>query len=358
MSMIFAYVGCYTTPDRDGRGQGISVYQVDPASGSWTRGRLAAATANPSFLAVAPGGRHLYCVHGGDTFSQVSAFAIDRRTGDLRFLNAQPSGGRNPAHLAVDPTGRMLAVANYTEGTVAGLPLTPDGSLGPPTAINRLSGAPGPHPVEQTRAHPHHCPFDPAGHFVVVPDKGLDRLFIYRADPGRATLSPHDPPAVAARPGAGPRHVAFHPRASYAYVVNELDATIAVYGYDAEQGALQPGQLVSTLPPEATGANTGAEIAVAPSGRFLYASNRGHDSIAVFAIEPETGALDPVGWTTTGGRTPRFLTLDRPGHLLYVANQDSDTIVPFRVDPHDGTLTPTGEVITTGSPVCIVFVGA
>lgn len=356
--MSCAYVGCYTTPDRDGRGRGIGVYRVDPASGAWTDGRLAAATDNPSFLAVDPGERHLYCVHGGDAFSRVSAFAIDPRTGDLRFLNAQPSGGRNPVHLAVDPTGRMLAVANYADGTVAALPLAPGGALGPPTAVLPLAGATGPHPVEQTRAQPHHCPFDPAGRFVVVPDKGLDRLVVYRADPARATLAPHDPPAVATRPGAGPRHAAFHPRAPHAYVVNELDATVAVHAYDAARGALRPGQVVSTLPPGAAGASTGAELAVAPSGRFLYASNRGHDSIAVFAIAPETGALAPVGWTATGGRTPRFFTLDPAGHRLYVANQSSDTIVPFRVDPHDGTLTPTGAAIATGSPACIVFAGA
>jgi 6-phosphogluconolactonase (cycloisomerase 2 family) len=341
--------------EQGGRGQGISVYEVDPASGQWTAGRLAAATANPSFLAIDPSGRYLYCVHGGDAFREISAFTIDHRTGDLVLLNTQPSGGRNPVSLDVDPTGRMLVVANYTEGTVASLPIATDGSLGPPTRVFSHADTVSPHPTEPIVSQPHHSPFDPAGRFVAVPDKGLDRVFVYRADPESATLSPNDPPWAETHTGAGPRHIAFHPSAPYAYVVNELDPTVTVFDYDAERGSLQPIHVVSGLPAEATGTSTGAEIAVAPSGRFLYASIRGHDSIAVFAIDQHSGKITPVEWVATGGRTPRFFTLDRRGNFLYAANQDSDTIVPFRVDPQSGTLTPLAEIITTGSPVCIVF---
>jgi 6-phosphogluconolactonase (cycloisomerase 2 family) len=357
MSKVFAYVGCYTTSGGSGRGEGISVYEVDPASGRWTAGRLAVATDNPSFLTIDPNGQHLYCVHGGK-FNELSAFAIDRSTGDLTFLNSQPSGGQNPVHLDIEPTGRLMVVANYTEGTVASLPIAPDGSLEPPTAVFSHTDMVSPRPTEPIVSQPHHSPFDPAGRFAVVPDKGLDRVFVYRADPESATISPNDPPWVATHPGAGPRHIAFHPSAPFAYVVNEVDPTVTVYDYDAERGSLQSRQTVSGLPAGADGVSTGAEIAVAPSGRFLYASMRGHDSIAVFAIDQDTGQLTPVQWVATGGRTPRFFTLDPQGNFLYAANQDSDTIVPFRVDPQSGTLSPVGDVITTGTPVSIVFVGA
>ncbi|HET8522591.1 MAG TPA: beta-propeller fold lactonase family protein, partial [Thermomicrobiales bacterium] len=238
MSKVFAYVGCYTESGGSGRGQGISVYEVDPELGRWSAGRLAAATDNPSFLTVDPRGEHLYCVHGGN-FSEISAFAIDRSTGDLTPLNSQPSGGRNPVHLDIEPTGRMMVVANYTEGTVESLPIAADGSLEPPTNVFSHRDLVSSEVSEPIVSQPHHSPFDPAGHFAVVPDKGLDRLFVYRADPETATLAPNDPPTVATHAGAGPRHIAFHPSAPYAYVVNEVDPTDTVYGYDAERGSLQ-----------------------------------------------------------------------------------------------------------------------
>lgn len=353
--MYYAYVGCYTSLDRDGHGEGIGVYQVEPQTGTWTPLQTVQDVANPSFLAVHPEQQLLYCVHGGNDHSEVSAFAIEHGSGRLTYLNTEPSGGANPVSVAVDPTGRLLAVANYTGGTVAALPIGADGLVGPPGNVLPQEGEPGPHPVEQTSAHPHHLPFDPNGHFLVAPDKGLDRLFIYRAEVESGTLVPHDPPTVATQPGAGPRHIAFHPSAPYAYVINELDSTITAYDYDAAQGTLQPRETVSSLPDDFTGANTGSEIAVAPSGRFLYASNRGHDSIAIFAIEPTTGALTAVGWEPTQGATPRFFALDPSGTFLYAANQGSGTIVTFRVDPNEGTLAATGQVIETGSPSCIVF---
>ena len=275
----------------------------------------------------------------------------------MTFLNRQPSGGANPAHLDIDPTGRLLAVANYTGGTVAALPIGEDGRLQAPGKVLAQTGAAGPHPTEQASAHPHHSPFDPAGRFVVVPDKGLDRLFSYRADSASGELAPNNPPSVATRPGAGPRHIAFHPAMPYAYVVNELDSTLTTYAYDALTGTLEAQQTLSTLPHGYTATNSGAEIAVDAAGRFVYASNRGHDSIAIFAVDPATGALASIGWEPTGGAMPRFFALDPAGAFLYAANQDSDTIVALRVDAETGLLAPTGQVIHTGSPSCIVFAG-
>jgi len=352
---MFAYVGCYTTPDRDGRGDGINVYRMDPASGAWTHVQLLADVPNPSFLALDARQRSLYCVHGGDHFSQVSAFAIDRLTGRLTLLGSQPSGGANPVALAVDPIARLLVVANYASGTAAVMPIRSDGSLGPATDVVTLTGEPGPHPTEQTRSHPHHVAIDPAGRFVLIPDKGLDRVFVLRLDHPSGKLAPSDPPSVQARAGAAPRHAAFHPNASYAYVINELDSTITAYAYDSDRGAIRPLQVVSTLPPTFTGASTTAEIAVAPSGRFVYGSNRGHDSIAIFAIDPDLGTLMPIGWEPTRGTLPRYFGLDPSGTFLYAANQGSDTVVTFRVDQASGTLAPTGQIVRTGSPVCIVF---
>jgi 6-phosphogluconolactonase (cycloisomerase 2 family) len=352
---MYAYVGCYTTPDRDGRGEGIGVYQVDPQSGAWTQVQLVGEVANPSFLAIHPEQHTLYCVHGGNDHSEVSAFAIEPGAGRLTLLNTEPTGGTNPVSVAVDPSGRLVAVANYTGGLVASLPIAADGTLGPAGAVLEQTGEPGPHPTEQASAHPHHLPFDPNGHFLVAPDKGLDRLFIYRPEVEDGALVPHDPPSVATHRGAGPRHIAFHPNAPYAYVINELNSTITAYDYDAAHGTLQDRETISSLPPDFAGDNTGSEIAVAPSGRFLYASNRGHDSIGIFAIEPTTGALAPVGWEPTQGKTPRFFALDPSGTFLYAANQASDTIVAFRVDPNEGTLAATGQVIESGSPSCVVF---
>jgi 6-phosphogluconolactonase len=352
---MFAYVGCYTTPDRKGRGEGIAVYRIDPDSGTWSRVQLLADVPNPSFLTIDRAQRFLYCVHGGNTYRAVSAFAIAPQTGRLTFLNTQDCGGANPVHLDIHPGGRFLVVASYTDGMVASLPINADGTLGPRGDLVAQTGEPGPHPVEQADPHPHHDPFDPAGRFVAVPDKGLDRTFIYRFDAEHGKLLPGDPPSVAVQPGAGPRHAAFHPRLPYTYVINELDSTITTFRYDAERGVLDPHRTVSTLPPDFTGANTTSEIAIAPSGRFLYGSNRGHDSIAVFAIDQSTGALTAVGWEPSGGNTPRFFALDPSGTSLYAANQESDTIVAFRVDQSTGLLAPTGQVIQTGCPVCIVF---
>jgi len=257
--------------------------------------------------------------------------------------------------LAVDPTNRFLVLANYSSGTVAVLPINADGSLAKLSDLVTLTGKPGPHRTQQESSHPHDVIFDPRGRFIVVPDKGLDTVFVFKLDTATGKLVAADPPSVASRPGAGPRHADFHPSKPFAYVLNELDCTLTTLAFDPERGGLRPLQVITTLPPDFTGNSTTSEIEVAPSGRFVYASNRGQDSLAIFAIDEATGMLGPVGWESTQGKTPRFFGLYPSGTFLYAANQGSDTIVTFRVDQGSGRLTPTGQIVKTGSPSCIVF---
>jgi len=350
---MYAYVGSYTTPDRDGHGDGINVYHVEADSGRWTHVQLLGDLANPSFLAFDREQRFLYSVHGAR--AEISAFRIDRATGRLSFLNSQPVAGTNPVHLAPDKSNRFFVVANYATGTVAALRRNRDGALGAVTSVVELPGRPGPHRVEQVSSHPHDCPFDPGGDFILVPDKGLDRIFTFRLDTTSGRLLPGPDPFVESRENAGPRHIGFHPSAAYAYVINELDSTIACYRYDRARGRLDGFQLLSSLPDSYMGNSRASEILVAPSGKFVYASNRGHDSVGIFAIDQATGRLSPAGWEATHGATPRFITLDPAGKRLYSANQDSHNIVAFGVDPSHGTLALLGEVAAVGSPACIIF---
>jgi 6-phosphogluconolactonase len=271
------------------------------------------------------------------------------------LLNQRSCGGKNPVHLTVDLTNSHLMVANYATGSLATLPIDSDGKLGEVTGLVELPGTPGPHKVEQASSHPHNIPYDPQQGHLVVPDKGLDRVFVFKLDPQRGTLVPNDPPSVATRSGSGPRHVAFHPTAGYAYVVNELDSTVTAYTYDRVTGSLEPKQIVTTLPDTFTGENRAAGIGITPSGKFLYASNRGLNQITIFAIDQTTGMLTSVGWESTGGKMPRFITLDPSGQFLYAANEATDTIVGFRIDEKNGKLASLGTVAQTGSPVCIVF---
>lgn len=350
---LFVFVGCYTSKERKGKGEGISVYRMDPLSGGWTDVQLVKGIVNPSFLVLDREKRFLYSAHGDG--EQATAFAIDKATGHLTLLNQQSTGGKNGVSLAVDATNRFLVLGNYSSGTVAVLPINADGALAPLSHLVALPGEPGPHRVEQASSHPHDVRFDRADRFVVVPDKALDKVFVYRLDTASGKLVANDPPAVKTRPGAGPGHVDFHPSQPYAYVINELDSTITTYRLDTERGDLKPLQVISTLPPDFTRNNTTSEIAVAPSGRFVYGSNRGHHSIAIFAVNSPSGVLTPVGWESSRGLTPRFFALDPTGSFLYTANQDSDTIVTFRVDQPTGKLLATGQVIKTGSPSTIAF---
>lgn len=348
----FMYVGSFTKKD-GGHGEGLSVYRRASASDPWTLVDVLRDLADPSFIVIDRQARFLYASHGDGT--QATAYRIDQATGRVTVVNRQPTGGVNGAHLAIDGTGRFLAVANYASGGLALLTIENNGSLGPVCDAVTMTGTPGPHRTQQESAHPHHCPFDPSGRTIVVPDKGLDRVFVYRLDTSRGKLTAGDPPSVASRPGAAPRHVDFHPTLPFAYVINELDSTVTTYQFDARRGSLKPLQIVPTLPTTYTGNNSGAEILVAPSGLFVYASNRGHDSIAIFAVDRTTGLLTPIGWEPTRGRTPRFFTLDPSGTHLYAANQGSDTIVIFSVDPATGKLAASGETIKVATPTTIAF---
>ena len=349
---MHAYVGGYTSKDRDGRGNGINVYRIDETSGAWTHVQQLGGLVNPSWLTLDPKRPLLYSAHGEG--SEVVAYAIEPATGRLRLLNRQPTQGKNGVRLGIEATGRYLVCANYSSGTVAVLPIEPAGALGPLSDLLPLSGRTGPHPTEQTAPHPHDVAFEPGGRFCLVPDKGLDAVFVFRVD-DTGRLVPATPPSVGTGPGAGPRHAGFHPSGSHAYVLNELDSTLTAYRFEAERGGLEPLQTITTLPASFAGRNTTSEIAVAPSGRFVYVSNRGHDSVAAFRVNEAAGTLSAVGWEPTGGKTPRFIGLDPAGTTLYAANQDSDTIVAFRVDPRSGRLTPTGQVVAVGSPSTIVF---
>ena len=348
----FMYVGSFTGEGR-GHGEGLSVFRRSAESAPWTQVQLLKDLADPSFLIIDRQARCLYSAHGDGT--EVTAYRIDQATGQLTILNRQPTGGRNGVHLAIDATGRWLVVANYATGTVAVLPINQDGSLAPLSDLATLSGTPGPHRTQQESSHPHHCPFDRTGRVVVVPDKGLDKVFVYRLDAARGKLVAGNPPGVTSRAGAAPRHADFHPTQPHVYVINELDSTITVYRFTLDAGRLEPLQVVTTLPTSHTGNNSGAEIAVAPSGRFLYGSNRGHDSIAMFAIDSTSGLLTAIGWEPTQGKTPRFFGLDPTGTHLYAANQNSDSVVIFGINQATGKLTPTGETVKVASPTTIVF---
>lgn len=348
----FAYVGSFTTAKRKARGRGISLYRVE-ASGDWVLMDVLETVANPGYVALDRGQRWLYASHGdGDV---VTACRIDPQSRKLTLLNQQPSHGDNGPHLTVDPSDQYVICANGP-GIVV-LPINADGSLAPATDAVVPPGKEGPYKREQgLGAHPHQVLFDTSGRFLLSPDKGVDATHVYRLDLATGKLVPNEPPAVKARYGAGPRHLAFHPSRPLAYLINELDSTVTTCRWDGVRGALTPVHIIPSTPATFVGDNTGAEIAVAPSGKFVYVSNRGHDSIATFAVNATDGTLAPVGWEPIQGSKPRFFTLDPTGTMLYVANEDSDTIVAFRLDASHGQPRPTGQVIRTGSPSCIAFV--
>jgi 6-phosphogluconolactonase len=351
---MFAYVGGYTTPDRDGRGDGINVFRVDPLDGSWTHLQHVGGLENPSLFTLNRAGSRLYSVHGGRNL--VSAFAIDTTRGALTFLNQIDCQGNNPVDSALDPTERFLVVANYGSGSVAVLPVDADGRLSAPSQIVPLVGTPGPDVGQQASSHPHGVTFDPTGMFVIVPDKGFDRTFLFSFGNGR--LTPTAQGYVASRPGAAPRHAAFHPNLPVLYVNNELDSTVTMFDWDPMIGQATQRQVTTTIPGGADGRNTTAEIAASGCGRYLYVSNRGEDSIVQFAVEPGTGFLTFADTVPSGGRTPRFFVLGPDGLHAFVANQDSDEISVFDIDRQNGNLIATAVRIGAGSPSAISFVTA
>jgi 6-phosphogluconolactonase (cycloisomerase 2 family) len=347
---MFAYTGGYTTPDRDGRGNGINAFGVDPVSGAWTHLQTVGGLENPALFTLNRDQTLLYAVHGGRDL--LSAFAIDRATGLMMLLNQIDCAGKNPVDSALDPTERFLVVANYGTGAVAVVPLDAEGRLLPASQIVTMEGTPGPDPVQQASSHPHAVIFDPTGEYVVVPDKGLDRTFLFRFRDGR--LAPTEQGSIASAPGAAPRHAAFHPSLPVLYVNNELDSTVTVFGWSG--GRATERQVAGTLSGDFAGKNTTAEIVASPDGRHLYVSNRGQDSVVQFVIAPGSGLLTYAGHVPTGGLRPRFFALGPDARHLYVANQDSDTITVFHVDGSSGSLIPTGVTISVGSPSAISFV--
>jgi 6-phosphogluconolactonase len=288
----------------------------------------------------------------------VTAFAVDRSSGKLAALNQEASVGSGPAHLVVDKTGSSVLVANYGGGSVAVLPIGSDGNLGKASAFVQHTGS-SIDPKRQKEPHAHSITVDPANRFAYAADLGVDKVLIYRFDAKRGALVANDPPFASVRPGAGPRHFAFHPQRRFAYVINEMALTITAFAHDTSRGALAELQTVSTLPPDhATQAGySTADVQVHPSGRFLYGSNRGHDSIVVFAIDQKTGRLALIEHESTQGSTPRAFGIDPSGRYLLAANQRSDSVVVFRIDQQTGSLTPAGHTIRIGSPVCVKFVG-
>jgi 6-phosphogluconolactonase len=353
---MLVYVGTFTQHSS----KGIYAFRFQASPPKVTSLGLAAEASNPSFLIVHPNRRFLYSVSEDDRFQgrpsgAVSAYAIDPGNGRLTLLNQVATHSPGPCHLALDKTARWLFVANYAGGSVTEFPVQPDGSLGENSAFIQHRGSSVDH-ERQSAPHAHQVVPTPDNQFVLVPDLGLDEVLTYRLEPARGTLSPGDPPFTRIAPGSGPRHLAFHPSGKLVYVANELTATVAVYTYDAARGHLQDlVETVAMVPKDYIGPRSAAEIAVSADGRFLYASNRGHDSIAVFAIDPYKGTLTKIDYIETGGKTPRNFAFDASGDFLFVANQDSNNVVLFRRNSGTGKAIPLDLTMDVPNPVCIVF---
>jgi 6-phosphogluconolactonase len=349
---LTVYIGTYT----DGTSRGVYRVSLDTASGMATAPVLAAEAKNPSFLALHPSGRFLYAASeigelDGAKTGAVMAFSIDPKTGDLAFLNQQPSQGGAPCHLVVDRSGRNALVANYGGGTVAVLRIASDGRLEPASSVRTHAGQ-GPNTARQDRPHAHGIYLDAAERFAFAPDLGADRVFVYRFDADKGALEPHG--AASLEPGSGPRHLAFHPKGRHAYVINELTNTIVVFGYDPAKGELAPLQTVKTLPEGFTGTSYTAEVEVSPDGRILYGSNRGHDSLVVFRIDAATGRLALAGHVPVGGSWPRHFAIVESGRALLAAHQRSGTISLFRLDPATGIPVAFGASVRVDRPACLL----
>jgi 6-phosphogluconolactonase len=348
---VSVYVGTYT----DGTSRGIYRFSLDPVTGETTPPALAAEAQNPSFLALHPSGRFLYAVnetgefHGAKT-GAVTAFAVDPRTGNLALLNQQPSEGAAPCHLAIDRGGRNLLVANYGGGTLALLRIGDDGRLAPASVVRAHAGH-GPDTSRQQGPHAHGVYLDAAERFALAPDLGADRVFVYAFDAAKGTLEPHG--AAPLEPGSGPRHLAFDPSGRHVYVINELRSTITAFSYDAARGELAPLQTVSALPAGYSGTSYTAEVAVAPDGRFLYGSNRGHDSLVVFRIDAQ-GRLALAGHVPVGGSWPRHFAILAAGRMLAAAHQRGGTISLFRLDADSGMPAAVGKSVAVDRPACLL----
>jgi 6-phosphogluconolactonase len=361
---LLVYVGTYTEKIRfgtgqifEGKGEGIHIYKIDPATGLLQPQHTAKGIKNPSYLAFHPNRRFLYAVnelkvYKGEATGTLSSFAIEPQSGELNFINKVPTHGTDPCHVTVDQTGKYALVANFSSGSVAVLPIREDGSLSEASAVIQHEGS-SLDAVRQSGPHAHSVTLDASNRFAYVPDLGLDKLMIYNFDSERGKLKPHDQPWFETKPGAGPRHFVFHPNNNFAYLINELASTIVSLGYGRERGTLEEIQTVPSLPESFEGESTCADIHVDPSGRFLFGSNRGHDSIVVYSISRESGKLTYIGHEPTQGRTPRNLAVDPTGRFIFAANQDSNTVVHFSIDQQTGRLTPTGQITKAPTPVCL-----
>jgi 6-phosphogluconolactonase len=352
------YIGTYTGV----KSKGIYVSTLNAKTGALTPPLLAAEVTSPSFLAIHPNNKVLYAANEvgrfqGKPSGAVTAYSIDSTSGKLTMLNQQPSGGGGPCHVATDAEGKVALVANYGGGSIASYPLRADGSLGETATFIQHKGS-SVNARRQEAPHAHCIGVDPGNKFVFAADLGLDKVLIYQLDTQKGTLTENDPAFASVAPGAGPRHFAFTPDARYFYVINEMDLTLTAFSFNRSSGALKEIHSVSTVPGERDPKHSTAEIEVHPSGKFVYGSNRGHDSIAVFAIDDQTGKLTLVEHEPTKGKTPRNFGIDPTGAWLLAANQGSDSLWAFRIDSKTGRLTPTENSIEVGAPVCVKFVPA
>ncbi len=350
------FVGTYTFgPGRQHREEGIFAYRMDPATGGLTLLSKAGGPPNPSFLTIDPTGRYLVAVsEWGQPGVGVSSYAIDRASGALTFINAQAVGGESPAYVTVHPSGKWVLTANYMGGSLTVLPLGEDGKLDKYTALVQHSGS-GPNKERQEGPHAHSVMLAPGSDLVLAADLGIDKVMLYDFDTQKGLLNPHAVPALETEPGSGPRHMAFSPDHRSFYVLNELASTLLAYLFDAAAQAFTEIQSVALLPADFKEFNKSADVHLTPDGKFLYATNRGHDSLAIFSVDPATGKLNLVGHQSTQGQTPRNFAIDSTGTFLLVANQDSGTIVSFRIDSNTGELSPTGQVTEIAVPMCIQF---
>jgi len=371
---ILAYVGTYSSPQGPegsrGNGQGIYLFEMDPATGALSQRELFTDDSNPSWLAFDPSRTHLYAANETATFQgaksgSVSAFSIDRSNGRLTRLNTVKSYGAGPAHLSVHPSGKYVLVANYAGWTVAVLPIGANGELGSATDVKEDEGKVGPTHAASAppgsfaisgheSPHAHMIQSDPSGRFVLVSDLGVDKILIWKFDAEKGTLAPNNPASVSLPPGDGPRHFTFHPNKQWLYSLQEEGSTLVLFDFDARRGTLTRKQTVSTLPKGFAGTNFTSEVLVSPDGKFVYAANRLHDTIAVFAIGQE-GMLTWVREVWTRGNYPRSFNIDPTGNFLYACNQRSDAITTFRVEKETGNLTFTGHYTPVGTPAIIIF---
>jgi len=363
-SGYYVYVGTYTHPILfgtgqilEGKGEGIYLFRMDPETGKLTRQETTTGVVNPSYLTLDPARRHLYAVNelktfGGMASGAVSAFRVEPETGRLTFLNQKATGGTDPCHVVVNDRSTQVLVSNFMSGSVCVFPIQPDGALGDASQFIQHSGS-SVHPKRQSGPHAHSLIFDKSNRFAFVPDLGMDKLMVYKTDFDKGRLSPADVPYVSVQPGAGPRHCVFHPSGRYCYLIQELDSTLSAYRYNQDDGTFELLQTVPTVVSDGfTGDNTCADVQILPNGRFVYGSNRGHDSIVIYRIDQETGRLSFVGMESTRGRTPRNFAIDPSGRFLLAANQDSDNIVVFKIEPATGTLSEVDQVAVP-TPVCV-----